>query len=114
MKELLICGLMWFGGGFMFIAAVGIVRMPDLYIRMHAATKVGTLGIIGIVLAGMIDFADMAVTTQGLLVIIFFFLTAPIAAHMMSRAAYRTGVKMSGHTVIDELASEKDGSEQSE
>lgn len=103
MKELIVAFLMWFGGGFMFIAAIGILRFPDLYIRMHAATKVGTLGISGLVLAGMLDFADTAVTTQGVLVILFFFLTAPIAAHMISRAAYNTGVNMSDHSVMDEM-----------
>jgi multicomponent Na+:H+ antiporter subunit G len=103
MKELLISGLMWFGAIFMFIAAIGIVRLPDLYIRMHAATKVGTLGISGLVLAGMIDFQNLAVTTQGFLVIVFFFLTAPVAAHMISRAAYRTGVPLAKHSVMDEM-----------
>ena len=103
MREILIAALMWFGAAFMFIAAIGIVRLPDLYIRMHAATKVGTLGISGLVLAAMVDFQNAAVTTQGILVIVFFFLTAPIAAHMISRAAYRTGVKMSDHSIIDEM-----------
>lgn len=103
MRDMLIAFLLCSGGFFMFVAAVGIVRLPGLYTRMHAATKVGTLGISGLMLAAMVHFQDTAVTTQGVLVIIFFYLTAPIAAHMISRAAYNSGVKMSGHSVIDEL-----------
>lgn len=103
MRDALTAMLLWGGGLFMFIAAVGIVRLPGLYTRMHAATKVGTLGISGLMLAAMVKFADTAVTAQGILVIVFFYLTAPIAAHMISRAAYNSGVKMSDHSVIDEL-----------
>ena len=111
MREILIALLLWTGGLFMFIAAIGIVRLPGLYMRMHAATKVGTLGISGLILAAMLDFAHMAVTTQGFLVIIFFYLTAPIAAHMISRAAYYSGVKMVAHSVVDELKEARENGE---
>jgi len=103
MREGLMLFLLWFGALFMFVAAIGIVRLPDLYTRMHAAAKVGTLGITGMILAAAVHFNEIAVSTQAFLIIVFFFLTAPIAAHMISRAAYHTGVKMSDHSVLDEL-----------
>ncbi len=104
MSEWIISILMWIGGIFMFLAAVGIVRLPDLYTRMHAATKVGTLGVSGLILAAAVYFNQLGVTTQSLLIIAFFYLTSPIAAHMISRAAYYTGVPLSKNSVADELA----------
>jgi len=107
MREVIMHVLFWFGALFMFVAAVGIVRLPDLYTRMHAAAKVGTLGITGLILAAAVHFNEIAVSTQATLIIVFFFLTAPIAAHMISRAAYHTGVKLSDHSVLDELKNNK-------
>ena len=103
MKEALVSLLLWSGGVVMFLAALGIVRLPDLYTRMHAATKVGTLGISGLLLGAMVLFASTGVTTESILIIIFFFLTAPVAAHMISRAAYYTGVRLADQSVVDEL-----------
>lgn len=103
MKELIVSLLLWTGGGFMFLATLGIVRLPDLYMRMHAATKVGTLGISGLLLGAMVYFGKSGVTTEAILIILFFFLTAPIAAHMISRAAYYTGVPLEDPSVPDEL-----------
>ena len=86
----------------MLTSAIGIVRMPDLFTRMHAASKVGTVGVSCVVLAAATHFAILAVVAPAMLTIIFFFATAPIAAHMVGRAAYGTGVRMWEGTVIDE------------
>lgn len=109
-SELLTSFLMLVGAGFSFIAAIGIVRMPDLYTRMQAAAKTATLGVGCIILAVAIHFADISVTTQAALVIIFLFLTAPVAAHMISRAGYISGVPLWEKSVTDELRGRYDDS----
>lgn len=94
---------MLLGAFFMFVAAVGIIRMPDLLMRMHAATKAGTLGT-GLILAAVAVFhGDLGVSMRAVATISFLFLTAPVAAHMIGRAAYFAGVRLWEGTVIDEL-----------
>ncbi len=84
--------LLVLGGIFTVIAGVGVVRLPDVFIRMHAATKVGTLGS-GLVLAGVaVHFGDPAVVLRCVLIVVFLLLTAPIGAHMIGRAALRIGI----------------------
>ncbi|WP_082181797.1 monovalent cation/H(+) antiporter subunit G [Aestuariivita boseongensis] len=85
--------LLALGGAFTLIAGIGIFRMPDVFIRMHASTKVGTLGS-GLIMAGVcVHFAEPLVIFKAILVILFLLLTAPIGAHMIGRAALRIGVK---------------------
>ncbi len=102
MRDLLIILFMLVGGGFTLVAALGIVRMPDLYSRMHCATKVGTLGVSTLIVAVAIHFGEVSVGTRALLIIAFFLLTAPVAAHMIGRAAHHAGVPLWGGTVRDE------------
>lgn len=83
------------GTFFILSASIGIVRFPDLYTRLHAATKASTLGI-SFVLIGAFLFLYMEhslVSGKLLLAIVFLLLTAPVSAHMISRAAHRQGVK---------------------
>ena len=101
-REILTCIFMLLGGVLTLIAAAGVLRMPDLFIRMHAATKVGTVGVSSVTIGLMIHFGNITVTSRGLLVIAFFLLTAPVAAHMIARAAYRSGVSLWMLTRIDE------------
>ena len=90
------------GGAFACLAAVGLVRMPDVYIRMHAATKAGTLGA-GLILAAVaVHAADGWLVVRALATILFLLITAPVAAHMIGRAAYRTGVPLWRGSIIDE------------
>jgi multicomponent Na+:H+ antiporter subunit G len=91
------------GASFLLLASIGIIRMPDLYTRIQAATKASTLGVGCIILALAIHFNDTAVSVRALLVIAFFFLTAPVAAHVIGRAAYFVGVPLWDRTIIDEL-----------
>ena len=102
MIDILTSYLMITGCHAMLTSAIGIVRMPDLFTRMHAASKVGTVGVSCVVLAAATHFAILAVVAPVMLTIVFFFATAPVAAHMVGRAAYGTGVKMWEGTVIDE------------
>ena len=84
------------------VAAIGCLRLPDLYTRMHAATKSGTVGIMGIVIAMIIHIGEGPVVFRGILVILFFLLTAPVAAHMIGRAPiYRSGVPLWDKTCVD-------------
>ncbi|KTD13231.1 monovalent cation/H(+) antiporter subunit G [Legionella jamestowniensis] len=96
-----ICMLM--GSIFILIAAIGLLRMPDLLMRMHAATKAGTLGA-GLVLISVIfHFQRWSVTIESILTIFFIFITAPIASHLLARASYLRGLKLAKSTIIDEL-----------
>jgi len=96
------------GAVFSFIAALGIVRMPDLYTRMQAAAKTGTLGVGVVLLALAVHFGEIGVATRAALVILFLFLTAPIAAHMIARAGYISGVQIWEHSVCDEMKDQYD------
>ena len=101
-REIVVSLFLLVGGLFCLVAAIGIIRFPDLFIRMHAATKTGTVGVSSVVVGMIIHFADITVTSRGLLVIAFFLLTAPVAAHMIGRAAYRSGVALWLLTRVDE------------
>jgi len=94
--------LMLAGAVFMFLAALGVVRLPDLYIRMHAATKSGTLGVTCAIFAVGLHFGDFAIAVRAFLIVVFIFLTAPVAAHLVGRAAYRVGVPLWKRSIVDE------------
>lgn len=88
---------------FSLVSAVGVLRMPDVFTRLHASTKAGTLGVSFLMFASVIHFAELGVTVRALLVIVFLFLTAPIAAHVIARAAYTSRVPIWSRTAVDEL-----------
>lgn len=103
MSALLGSALMLIGAAFLLLAGAGVVRMPDLFMRMQAATKASTLGVGCIVLAVAMHFGDLGVTTRALATILFICLTAPVAAHVIARASYFVGVPLWEGTIIDEL-----------
>ncbi|EXJ12851.1 MULTISPECIES: monovalent cation/H(+) antiporter subunit G [Nitrincola] len=88
---------------FTLLAAIGIIRLPDLLTRMHATTKAGALGIALMMVAAMFHFFDAVVSAKGLAVIIFILITAPIAAHAIGRAGYFVGIPVWDRTIKDEL-----------
>jgi multicomponent Na+:H+ antiporter subunit G len=102
MREWIVSVLLLLGSALSLLAAVGLVRLPDLYTRMQAATKAGTLGIILLAASVAAHFASMGVTARVLLIIFFVFLTAPVAAHVIARAAYSMGVELWSGTRLDE------------
>ena len=103
MAELIIAILVLLGCLFCLVAAVGIIRLPDTLIRMHAATKAGTLGA-GLILAGVaVWFSEMGTVLIALLTLVFLYMTAPVAAHLIGRAAYMSGVELSSRTWVDHL-----------
>lgn len=107
MNERICATLLIVGASFMLLAGLGIIRLPDLFMRLQAATKASTLGVGCMLLAAAIHFQDLAVTTRAVLVIAFFFLTAPVGAHMIARAAYAVGVPLWEGTMVDELRDQR-------
>lgn len=103
MIEMLKGVLILTGSIFMFLAALGILRLPDLLTRMHATTKAATLGASLIMLAVALHFAEVAVVARAFGVILFIMLTAPVAAHVIGRAGYFVGSKLWSGTLKDEL-----------
>jgi multicomponent Na+:H+ antiporter subunit G len=103
MTDLLIGFLTLSGALFILIASIGLIKMPDFYMRVSITTKAVTLGVGLILLAAALSFQSFNVTTRVLAIIIFIILTAPVAAHMLGRTAYFTGVKMWDKSVLDDL-----------
>jgi multicomponent Na+:H+ antiporter subunit G len=94
------------GSLFSFFAAVGVLRLPDLYTRMHAASKAGAVGsglaLLAVAVVSLATF-DGAVSLRAVLGILFLLLTTPISAHLLARAAYRAGVRPHPITSINEF-----------
>ncbi|MGM0480793.1 MAG: Na+/H+ antiporter subunit G [Pseudomonadota bacterium] len=87
------------GASFAFIGSLGLAVLPDFFTRLHAPTKNTTLGVGGIVLASIIfTSVQNKFTASELLIAIFLFLTAPISAHIMAKAALHTELKMFSRT----------------
>lgn len=98
----IIGGLVLAGAFFVLVAGIGLVRLPDLPMRMHAATKAGTLGAGLLMIAVALDSTSAGLMVRAIAVVIFLFLTAPIAASTIGRAALKGGLPMWDRTVIDE------------
>lgn len=91
------------GALFSLLAAVGILRLPDLYTRMHAASKAGTMGA-GLLLASIAFTAfDGSVILRAIAGFVFLLLTAPVSAHLLARAAYLAGYSPSEVTTPNDL-----------
>jgi multicomponent Na+:H+ antiporter subunit G len=88
---------------FMLLAAIGIVRMPDVYARLQVTTKAATLGAGVVLLAVAIFFQDLPIATRAMLGIGFLAATQPIGAHMIGRATYMMGVPLWERTVVNDL-----------
>ena len=89
------------GGGFCLGAGVGIVRLNDVFSRMHAATKAGTLGLALICLAVMVTAETWGEVVEALVVFLFMIASAPVGAHLIGRAAFRTRVPIDPKTVLE-------------
>ncbi len=108
MNEIISSVLMLIGASFLLLAAIGVLRMPDLFTRMQPATKAATLGIACMLLGVAVYFGRVGTTSRALAAIAFFFLTAPVTAHLIGRASYFVGVPLWKGTVIDELRDKYD------
>ncbi len=103
--ELLVAALLLTGTFLILLTGIGLIRFPDVFCRMHAAGKAGTLGVVLIVLATVVHFAgtDQDVWLRGILAVFFQLLTAPAATHLLARASYLCDYPLSERTAVDEL-----------
>lgn len=101
----LLSAFLLIGGSFVLVAAIGLIRLPDLLMRMHAATKAGTLGA-GLLLAAVaVAVPGDGVAVKAIATVVFLLLTAPIASHIIARSAYHAGdITLWTRTHVDELA----------
>lgn len=87
MLDVLISFFLVVGGLFALIGSIGLVRLPDLFMRLHGPTKATTLGVGGILVASMLSFSsrDNGLSLHELLVALFLLITAPVSAHLVAR-----------------------------
>ena len=102
--DIIVGFLLVIGAFFTLVAAVGLIRLDDVYMRMHAASKAGTLGSCVLLLALAVDSQQLDVVTRAIAGVVFFLLTAPISAHLLARAAYLVGYRPCKATYRDALA----------
>ena len=97
------------GSALSLVAAIGMVRFPDLLTRMHSATKPQVLGLFLVLLGVALSLRDR--TAMGLLalVAVFQLATSPIASHMVARASFRAGQLREDLLIVDELSQEQAG-----
>ncbi len=103
MMNIIIGVIATFGALFVLLAAVGLVRMPDTYLRISVTTKAATLGVGLVLMSTTVYFSNADVTSQAFVIILFIFLTAPVSAHLIGRASYFIGVKLWDKSVMDDL-----------
>jgi multicomponent K+:H+ antiporter subunit G len=90
MIEIITAGFVLIGGAFALLGSIGLARLPDFFSRLHGPTKATTLGVGALVLGSMVYFnaQDSGLTPRELAITLFLFITAPVSAHMMSKAAF--------------------------
>lgn len=93
MSDVVVGSLTLLAAFFALVAGLGVLRMPDLMLRMHASTKAGTLACGLTMLAAALSFGELSIAVRAAGIVLFLLLTAPVAAHMLGRAALRTGVR---------------------
>lgn len=96
------------GALFMLVAAIGVVKLPDVYMRMHAITKAASLGALLMLAAVLLWHPQWIVGIEAVMVVIFVIFTAPIATHMIARAAHGMKVEKGEGYIMDELQNELD------
>lgn len=87
--EVLVSALLVAGGAITLIGSIGLVRLPDVFMRLHAPTKSTTLGVGSVMLGSLVYFTAYGtrVSVHELLLVVFLFTTAPVSAHLIARAA---------------------------
>lgn len=91
------------GSLFMLVAAIGVVKLSDVYMRMHAITKAASLGAILMLASVSLIYVQWIVWVEALMVVVFVIITAPIASHMIAKAAHKTGMPKGPGYIMDEL-----------
>lgn len=96
------------GSIFALLAALGLIRLPDVYTRMHAASKAGTIGSGLLLIATGLGSEDPAILVRAIAGFVFFILTAPVSAHLLARAAHLSRVPLSTESVRDDYRRDQD------
>lgn len=100
--------LLVLGALFMLLGAVGLVRYQDVYLRMQATSKASTLGVTLVMFGVACEAGTWETGGKALLIIAFFFLTSPVAAYVIARAAYYKGTPLWEGTQRDELRARRE------
>lgn len=103
MSEIVVAVLLVFGAALILLAGIGLVRMPDVFLRMSCNAKAATLGIGLLLLALAVHFGEMDVSGRALATSVFIILTTPIASHRIGRVAYLDGAPLWEGTLVDEM-----------
>ncbi|HLV78552.1 MAG TPA: Na+/H+ antiporter subunit G [Marinobacter sp.] len=98
--EYAISALLIIGGAFTLIGALGLARLPDFFTRLHGPTKATTLGVGAVMLSSVLYFSitDQGIGISEILITVFLFMTAPVSANMMAKAAMHLGLKTMDNT----------------
>lgn len=98
--EALVALFLLLGSLFALVGAIGLYRLPDFFMRLHGPTKATTLGVGGMVLASMLYFSTQGngISLHELLITLFLFITAPVSAHMLAKAALQQKLRISEQT----------------
>ncbi len=108
MMEWIVSILLIFGSLFMLVAAIGVVKLPDVYMRMHAITKAASLGALLMLLAVFLWHQQWIVAIESLMVLLFVVLTTPIGSYMIARVTHAMEIKGEGY-LMDEYEDYKKG-----
>lgn len=98
--EWLVAGCAVIGGVFALVGSIGLARLPDFYMRLHGPTKASTLGVGGTIVASLLFFSwqEHSLQLHEVLIVLFLFITAPVSAHMLAKAAMHRDLKRIKHT----------------
>lgn len=110
MRTAIASGAVLAGAAFMFVAALGVARMPDLFTRMQAATKATTVGVLLVMCGVAVAHLEGAVTVRAALIAAFFLLTSPVAAHAIARSAHVREVPLARGTAVEDAGPRPDQS----
>jgi multicomponent Na+:H+ antiporter subunit G len=103
MIEWLAAFLLISGSLFMLVAAIGVVKFDDVYMRMHAITKAASLGAILMLAAVSVVYIEWLVWIEALMVVFFVIFTTPVASHMIAKAAHKGCMPKGKGYIMDEL-----------
>jgi multicomponent Na+:H+ antiporter subunit G len=103
MIEGLVSFLVLLGCFFALLSGIGIIRLPDCYCRLHAATKAGAFGGSILALAVGLSLGGAWTWTEAVILVGFFYTTMPVSAHLLARTARRAGIEPAGETKVGEL-----------
>ena len=103
--------LLIIGAAFTLVATLGLIRLPDIYSRMHSASKVGTVGSGAMLIALAVHSDDLATIMRALAGVAFVLLTAPVAAHLLAKASYSAGYRLWEGSVQDDMPPAEPGAD---